>query len=156
MVGVHTRINVGDYSRTAYPKNILSLRHANDLGGGLVHVSVCDAVAIIVDGGRVPQTLGRRRRTCLIGVVWRDHQRLVRFGVKYSIDEPKETGKKLGQETLNGLDQENLVHVAVKIANHRTAIGKASKLQPSKTEVRSNDDSRLRTTKGVGQDLSDV
>lgn len=155
MVGVHTRINVGDYSRTAQSKNTLSLRHANNLDCWLVHVPVSDAVAVIVDRGRVPKALGRCRRTRLIGVVWRNHQSLIGFGVKYSVDEPKESRKELRQKSLDGLDQENLVHVAIKIANHRTAVGKASKLQPSKTEIRSNDDSRLRT-EGVGQDLLDI
>jgi hypothetical protein len=50
--------------------------------------------------------------------------------------------------------QKKLVGVPVYIADYCAAIGKASILQPRKTEVCSNDDSRLRT-EDVGQDLQD-
>jgi hypothetical protein len=155
MVGVHTRINVGDYSRTARPKNTVSLRHTDDLSGGLIHISVGYSVPVVIHWSGIPQALWRRGRTCLIGVIWRDHQGLVGFGVQYSVDKPKETRKELRQKTLNGPDQENLVQVAIEIADHRTTIGKACQPQPGETEVCSNDDSRLRT-KAVGQDLLDV
>jgi hypothetical protein len=79
---------------------------------------------------------------------------LIGFGVKYSVDQPEEIRKELRQKTLDGPDQENLIHVAIDIADNCTAIGKASKLQPSKTEVRSNDNSRLLIL--AGQHLSKV
>jgi hypothetical protein len=155
VIGVDAGVNIRNNSCTGHVEYILSLVDVNDLSRGLVHISVTDAVAVVTDRGRVPQTLRRRGRTRLIGVVWRDHQGLIGFGIKYSVDKPKETRKELRQKTLNGPDQENLVHVAIDIADHCTAIGKASKLQPGKTEVRPDDNPRLRT-KDAGQDLPDV
>src|ERR1700729_226934 len=152
MVRVYTGVNIRNDSHAGHVEGALSLSHANDLSSGLVHVSMGDAAAVVSNWSCVPQTLRRRRRARLIGVVRRNHQRLIRFCVKYSGNKPEETREKLGQKTLNGLDQEDLVHVAINIADYRAAVGKASSLEPGKAEIGSNDDARLRT-EGVGQDL---
>jgi len=154
MIGVHSGIDVRDDSASRNIKSAVGLSQTNNLRGGLIHIAVGHRVAVVIYRRGVPQALRRRRRARLIGVVGRNYQRLIGLGVDDSVNEQEQIREELGQKALSGPDHEDLVQVAVQIADHGAAVQKADILQPGKTEVRPHDYSGLRAL-GVRQDLPD-
>src|SRR5271156_3618222 len=143
MIRIHARVNVRDNSRTANIENTVRLSNADDLSRRLIHISVRNRSAVVVDRSVVPQTLRGGGGGGLIVYVRWNRQSLIGLRVENPIHELQHVREKLRQQSLRRPHQKYLARVSVQIAHDSAAVGKANVAQAQQAEVCPDDDTLL-------------
>jgi hypothetical protein len=90
--------------------------------------------------------------------IWihRDLNRLIDFRVQDPVDESKDASQEVGEQSLDGLHQEDLVLATIKIPGNSAAAEQTDILQAQQTLIGADDDALLLPVQHARESLGDV